>query len=153
MDHPLRRIVIGVGPSQDVDPHLRAAARLAAAHGATLYVVHAYRLPDPLLYPYPEMSAFSPETLAVAHDAVRDRMQAQIAEVGNGAQIEVRAVAGPADAAIVEVAEEVGADLIIVGATERGAVSRTLLGTTAGRVLRGASAPVLVHRSAPRGRW
>lgn len=151
MDRSLRRIVVGVGPSGEVDPHFRAAVRLAEAHGATLYAVHAYRLPDPLLYPYPEVSTLSPEALSAAHDAVQRRLEAEVAGLAGTQPVQVRAVAGPADAAIVEVAEEVSADLIIVGATQRGAVSRTLLGTTAGRVLRGAPAPVLVHRADDRG--
>src|SRR5690606_39535490 len=45
-----------------------------------------------------------------------------------------------------DVAEEVGADLIVVGATRRGTLARTILGTTAQRVVRAARVPVLVNR-------
>lgn len=146
MDQTLRRIVVGVGLTDEVDPHLPPALRLAEAQGATLYVVHAYRLPDPILYPYPEMGTFSPEVTQAAHDAVQSRLEAQVAKAGIGAKVESRTVPVPADSAIIDVAEEVGADLIIVGATERGTLSRTVLGTTAGRVLRTARVPVLVNR-------
>lgn len=146
MDQTLRTIVAGIGQSEQVDPHLRPAVRIAEAHGATLYVVHAYRLPDPLLYTYPEAAVVSPETLQAAHDATQARLEGQVAKVKGAGRVEVRAVAGPADAAIVDVAEEVDADLVMVGATERGTLSRTVLGTTAGRVLRASPAPVLVNR-------
>lgn len=146
MKASLRRIVVGVGVTDEVDPHLAPAVRLAEAQGATLYVVHAYRLPDPLLYPYPEMGTFNPEVTRAAQQAVQERLEEQVAQAGGSARVECRVVPVPADAAIIEVAEEVDADLIVVGATERGTLSRTVLGTTAGRVLRAASVPVLVNR-------
>lgn len=146
MDHALRTIVVGIGQKDELDPHLKPAVRIAEAHGASLIVVHAYRLPDPLLYPYPEMGTFSPEVQQAAHAAVQARVEAQVAEVRGRGAVQVRAMAGPADAAIVQVAEEVEADLVMVGATERGTLSRTVLGTTAGRVLRASPAPVLVNR-------
>lgn len=146
MDQALRTIVVGIGQTDELDPHLNPAVRIADAHGATLVVVHAYRLPDPLLYPYPEMGTFSPEVQQAAHAAVQARVESQVAQVRGSGAVEVRTVAGPADAAIVQVAEEVHADLVMVGATERGTLSRTVLGTTAGRVLRASPAPVLVNR-------
>src|SRR5690606_14130477 len=96
--------------------------------------------------PYPEVGTFSPEVLKAAQEAIHARLSAQVAQAKPQGEVEVRATPGPADAAIVNVAEEVGADLVMVGATERGTLSRTVLGTTAGRVLRASPAPVLVNR-------
>jgi nucleotide-binding universal stress UspA family protein len=146
MNRPLRSIVAGIGRADEPDPHLSPALRIAEANGAALYLVHAYRLPDPLLSPYPEMAVFSPEVLRSTQQAVQSRLESQVAKAGGSARVEVRTVPVPADAALIDVAEEVGADLIMVGATERGTLSRTVLGTTAGRVLRTASVPVLVNR-------
>lgn len=51
--------------------------------------------------------------------------------------------------AIVEFAEQIGADLIAAGAHSRSGVERFLLGSVADRVLRTASVPVLLTRTAP----
>lgn len=146
MDQSLRRIVVGIALADEVDPHLAPALRIAEAHGATLHVVHAFRIPDPLLYAYPEVATLTPDVIRAAQEATQARLEAQVAKAAGSAKVEVRVAAGPPDVAIIEVAEEVGADLVMVGATERGTLSRTVLGTTAGRVLRASSAPVLVNR-------
>jgi nucleotide-binding universal stress UspA family protein len=146
MEHPLRTIVVGIGETENLDPHLEPALRLAARHDATLYVVHAYWLPDPLLYPYPEMSAFSPESTRAVQEAVLRRMEAQVRELAPDARVELRAVPFPADLAIIQVAEETNAELIVVGATRHGKLASTFLGATAQRVVRAASVPVLLIR-------
>ena len=151
MNDAIRSIVAGVGRTDELDSHFQASARLAGALGVPLHAVHAYRLPDPIYSPYPEIGAYAPDVMQAAVEAAGRRLEAQIETVAGGAQILPRTVAGPADMAVVEVAEEVGAGLIIVGATERGAVSRTLLGTTAGRVVRNASVPVLVDSGSRTG--
>ena len=48
---------------------------------------------------------------------------------------------------IVALAEELGADLIVVGRRERGRIRRALAGSVSGWVVRHASSPVLVVRS------
>jgi nucleotide-binding universal stress UspA family protein len=146
MEHPLRTIVVGIGETETLDPHLEPALRLVARHDATLYVVHAYWIPDPLLYPYPEMSAFSPESTRAVQEAVLGRMEAQVRKLATDARVELRAVPVPADLAIIQVAEETNAELIVVGATRHGKLASTLLGTSAQRVVRAASVPVLVIR-------
>ena len=146
MVQPLRRIVVGMGRIEEPDAHLRHALQLAEALGARAYVVHAYHLPDPLLYPYPEMATFDPAVLEAAQQSVQRRLEDQVSRLAGGATVECRTVPAPADASLIDTAEEVDADLIVVGATERGAVSRVILGTTAGRVLRASPRPVMVIR-------
>jgi nucleotide-binding universal stress UspA family protein len=146
MDRPLRTIVVGVADIEGVDPHLEPAIRLAERLQATLFVVHAYRLPDPLLYPYIEMGVFQPELVKGVQEAVQAKLEARVAKLSPRGRVHCRTVPVPADAAIVEVAEKEKADLIMVGATQRGTLSRTVLGTTAQRVVRAAAVPVLVNR-------
>ena len=140
-------ILVGVAETATVDPHLRVAARLAEKLGATLHAVHAYRLPDPLLYPYMEAGTYDPDVARALHDGMIAQMEAAVAEIAPAGRVRCRAVPLPADTAVVQVAEEVGAELIVVGATTRGALSRAILGNTAQRVVRGASVPVLVTRA------
>lgn len=151
MNDTIRDIVVGIGGTEEADPHFDAAVQTAESLGATLHVVHAYRVPEPMFAPYPEIGAYAPEVAEAAVEAAGRRLDELVSRSGGGADVRARIVPGPADVAVTGVADEVGAGLIIVGATERGTVSRTLLGTTAGRVVRTASSPVLVDRRATPG--
>jgi nucleotide-binding universal stress UspA family protein len=51
--------------------------------------------------------------------------------------------------AILDSAEEEGADLIAMSTAGRGGVSRMLLGSVADKVIRGSAVPVLLYRYAP----
>src|SRR5690606_26500048 len=146
MEQGIRNIVLGVAELEPEDPQLAPTLRLAEALGATLHVVHAYHLPDPVLYPYPEMPVFSSEHLKEVEEQTRTRLEAQVQALSRGASIVCRAVPLPAEKAILDVADEVHADLVVVGATRRGTLARTILGTTEQRVVRAAKAPVLVRR-------
>jgi nucleotide-binding universal stress UspA family protein len=149
-----RMIVVGVATlgDQDVartrggaDPVLESAVRLAESVGAELHVVHAFELPDPLLWSY---SGFAnvPDPRFVEDYASRmcARITAQVEAVGGGEGVHCHALEGAAGAVLCAFAEEHGADLLMVGATRRGKLWRGLLGTTAERVVRSATAPVLV---------
>jgi universal stress protein E len=154
MDASIRRIVVGVaaldGDDPAVapgggDPVLAPALRLAESLGATLHVVHAFELPDPLLWSYGGFSTVPDPRFVQDYAArLRDRMRAQVDALGTGARVEVHARDGLAGRVVCALAEEVRADLVVVGATRRGKLWRGLLGTTAERVVRGAPAPVLV---------
>jgi len=59
------------------------------------------------------------------------------------AGLDVRVVEGAPATAITGVADDIGADLIVVGVPQRGSVVRAVFGVTAARLLRQASVPVL----------
>jgi nucleotide-binding universal stress UspA family protein len=145
MDSAIRSIVIGIADAGE-DRHLAPAVQLAESLGATLHVVHAYRLPEPALYPYVDMSVFGPAAIEDIHRRVQGLLEEQIRTLSASDRITSRAVPVPAAMAVVDAAADVGADLIIVGATRHGTVARAVLGSTAQRVLRTASVPVLVSR-------
>jgi nucleotide-binding universal stress UspA family protein len=146
MKNHIRNIVVGVVERQHADPHLVSAIMLAEELGATLHVVHAYPLPDPSLYPYLEVSVFSPDAIQQVHDRVQRDLEKQVQRITSSNRVLCRPRPGPVALAILNVADEVEADLIIVGATNRGRIERAILGTTAQRVLRSAHVPVLVSR-------
>jgi nucleotide-binding universal stress UspA family protein len=147
MSRPIRSIVAGIADAGE-DAHLADAVRLADRLGAVLHVVHAYHLPDPALYPHVELAVFRPGALQDVHERVQGLLEEQVRKLSPGAGVTCRAVPVPPAMAILEAAYTAGADLITVGATRHGAVARTLLGTTAQRVLRGSPVPVLVSRHA-----
>src|SRR5690606_26858228 len=153
MERRIRSLVIGISEIQGEDPRLAPTIRLAERLGATLHVVHAVRLPDPDLYPYLTAWDFDPGVLDRIQDDVRSRIEAQVRGISASERIVCHAAPGPADAAVLKVAEEVEADLIVVGATRRGVIARTVLGTTAQRIVRAARVPVLVSRRPGHGPW
>lgn len=146
MPKQIRNIVLGVAEIAAPDPHLAAAVELAGALGARLHVVHAYPLPGPMLHPVPPPAGFTLEAVQQLHGLTQSRLEASMRKASGGSPHRCRALPGPADLAILDIGEEVGADLVIVGATRHGALARSLLGTTAQRVLRASTIPVLVSR-------
>ncbi|MQA92684.1 MAG: hypothetical protein GEU90_21085 [Gemmatimonas sp.] len=143
----VRTIVLGVAEVDGGDPHLRSAMAITTRLGATLHVVHAFHVPDPGLYPYPEMSYFSPEAIDRFARGVQERLEESVRSLPGGEDAVCRTTTTPADMAVLDRAKEVDADLILVGSTRRGRLGSALLGTTAQRIIRGASVPVFVLHS------
>jgi nucleotide-binding universal stress UspA family protein len=140
------------------DPVLGPTLTIASRHGATVHLVHTYVPPDTAqglglgAMDYSGLAGVTPLWGGVeAWDlagALEERLRGQIARLDIGADVRVHVVAGSAAGAIADAAEECDADLIVVGATQRGGLERAFLGTTAGAVLQQALAPVLVLRQA-----
>ena len=76
---------------------------------------------------------------------VRDALKTAVGQamIAAGAQGDVRIVDGAAAAGIVEVANEVGAELVVVGTHGRTGLARLALGSVAEAVIRSASTSVL----------
>jgi len=113
-------------------------ARALLRPGGRLTVLHA--VPD--LAPHVTMEMpddFLPEALRKADDTLR----ALVADAGLDADI--RILTGQAPRAILDTADQVRADLIMI-ASHRPGLSDYLLGSTAARVVRHATCSVLVIR-------
>lgn len=122
---------------------LREAAAIAENHDARLMAIHVV---DTSMLP-----------LYSGDDPHRMREQAQealtsfIKTSGVTTPVEPVITNGKTHTQITEQAEVLGADLIVMGATGRGAVEGLLLGSATSRVLRMAPCPVLVHRGETTG--
>lgn len=143
MSTAVRVIVVGITEVQGA-PHLAHALDLSKSLGAALHVVRAYQTPDPTLYPDLESSVFSADSLQQVRIAAQQRLQSQVAAVADRDDITCHAFAGPSALAVLSIADEVNADLVMVGATRRGRLARAVLGSTAQRVVRNSKVPVLV---------
>jgi nucleotide-binding universal stress UspA family protein len=149
MTQPIHTLVFGLAEMRDGDPHFAEALRTAERLGATLHVVHAFQLPDPMVDGYGGMIGLGPEEITTYREAQRERVESFVRAEGGGAggaRVVCHAEPGPADRVLLAVAARVRADLLLVGATRRGTLARTILGTTAQRVVRGAHVPLLVMR-------
>ncbi|WP_437526009.1 universal stress protein [Sorangium sp. So ce726] len=126
---------------------LDKAIELARKLSAKIVVAHVYSVP---VYSFPEGSSLIPS----AEDAARiaDAAQRSLDQVlerrraAPGVEISGVLRAGVPDEEICRLADEIGADMIVIGTHARGAVARALLGSVAQRVVRSAKIPVLSIR-------
>src|SRR5690349_16193446 len=118
-------VVIGYVPRPEGDAALLAGIEEAQRRGARAVVVHA------LLDGHTEEPAYVGEVRSVLDHS--------------GVEHELRALEGGVDASdgMVAVADEVDADLIVIGLRRRSPVGKLILGSNAQRVLLDAPCPVL----------
>jgi len=142
----LRSIVVGTDGSPTAGEAVRQAAALAGTTGAQLHVVSA-AVPVHVLAGAAvnaEVLAFAPDPIEIANgvlDEVKTRLD------GSGLEVTVHArQLSPADA-IIEVAEEQNADLIVVGDRGMQAKRRFLLGSVPNRVSHHAPCSVLIIKT------
>jgi nucleotide-binding universal stress UspA family protein len=126
---PMRTLVVGLDGSPAADHALQIAVELAARLRADLHVVGAYRF-------------------AAQRDAVEDVLSrgARLAR-GRGVRAVTHAPREHPAEALVAAAEELDADLIVVGGEGMTAAVRFLLGSVADQVARHAPCNVLIVRS------
>lgn len=137
-------ILVAADLTDASDEVLRAAAALAAVSDAKLHVLHAF---DFQALPYSE-EYIGRVTFGDRIDDAKRALEEQIRRtVRPGVVIASQEVViYLAHKAIRARAEEVGADLIVLGPHRRRALGDAFLGSTADRVIRTASVPCLVIR-------
>jgi nucleotide-binding universal stress UspA family protein len=138
----IETVVIGTALDEHSEGVAKAGAGLARALGAKAHLVHAF--PPPLAFAGP----LAPEPGFDAYlQAEQDELRKALEEQARKAGIEETILeVGAPHRVLHDLSERLGAGLLVVGATAGGAVAR-LLGSTADRVLRRATCPVLVVRN------
>jgi nucleotide-binding universal stress UspA family protein len=148
MTSKIRTIVVGVAMVDELDPVLPSAVRLAERVGARLHIVHVLALPDlALVSGAPGLQSLGIDSAYVTDRAraIEAELRAQCARFAEAPQaLSIHTLAGSAHHEIAAFASRVQADLLVIGAMRHGRVWRNLLGTTAERVLRESTVPVLV---------
>jgi len=140
------KILVPVDFSEASLQALDDAIAWAAALGASVVVMHAYQLPVVGLLP---AGAFmvgvddGQRLAATVESALRGVVESRARP---DVHVELIVRQGPAWQEIDRVAEEIGADLIVLGTHRRRGLVRALLGSVAERVVRTAHAPVLTIR-------
>lgn len=135
-----RTIVAGTDGSDTATRAVREAAELAKLHGATLHLVTGFepRFDDPLPIKQDEQhSSAAEKVVASAKTEVEDSGVTVVTHTQ---------IADPATA-LVDVAEEVGADLIVVGNKGISSPKRFLLGSVPTKVAHYAPCSVLIVRT------
>ena len=132
----------------DGSPHAQLAAMkavdLAKSTNARLHVVAVGRTFPAAVYDvYADTES---EDLRREAQEILDEQVRKIEEVGGTVAIAHLKMNERRDEAIVHLAEEIGADLIVMGSRGFGGLRRALLGNVADSVVRHAHCPVLVVR-------
>ena len=145
MAKKIETVLIGTSLAEASDQVVRAGLKVARAAKARVVLAHAFS--PHILYggaPYvPEL----PEVVEAQKENLRRKMEGQAHLLGihpeerAGTFLEV----GPAHQMLMATAQKTNADLIVVGATEAPILAK-LIGSTADRVVRKATCPVLVVR-------
>ena len=134
------KIVCAIDGTAITERILLYAMHFGKKEGAVVHIVHAYELPEN----YVAQEGF--EELAQAYRAVAkglvDDARAFLEEVG--LQVTGEAIEGPPAQVVLEEADRVGADLILVGHRNPKDVAEMLLGSVSQQILNQSRIPVLV---------
>ena len=137
----MKSIVVGYDGTEPADRALERAAELAQTFGSKLIVTAVAEVASEV---GSGLHVVAPSDMPELHMEELDRARAVL----RGRQIDVEyqpAVGEPADA-LVEIAERAGADLIVVGTRDPGAIRRVLGQSVSRAVLQQARCDVLVVR-------
>lgn len=141
----VKTILVPTDFSETAQAALEAATSLAKQFGAKIIIVHAYHAEIPMVVtmdaPYALPPGFYEELSAEAQRRV-DKLADEITS-RDGVKAEGIAMATPAATAIIERAESMNADLIVMGTHGHTGVKHLLLGSIAERVVRTAPCPVM----------
>lgn len=134
-----RNVVVAYDGSEGARAALARAVEIAARDTAALTVVEATAEQMPSVVPgAPRQSP--PETAEKA----RKELRAAVEELDPALEASPWVVGGPPAKAILTVAEDIEADLIVTGSRNRGAIARAVLGSISTEILHGARCDVLV---------
>jgi nucleotide-binding universal stress UspA family protein len=141
-----RRVLAATDLSDASVPVLELAIRVAKTSGAVLLIAHVYDEPH-----LAELSTAHVRLYSEYERKIREDADSKVGLlVGRareaGVEAEALLLSGFADEAIVQAAQEKGADLVVMGTHGRRGVSHFFLGSVAARVVATSPCPVLTLR-------
>ena len=140
-----RKILVPVDFSDHSSAAIDTATEIAKMFGAKIDLLHCYRL-DPA-----DVSPYGVAASASYDSRVRDRAARRLKEseeklAVEGIETETSLSSAFPSEAITKMAQEVGADLIVMGTHGRGAIAHVLLGSTTEKVVRKSPCAVMTVR-------
>lgn len=139
-----RNVVVAYDGSEGAKAALARAVEIATRDDSALTVVEATPERIPALVPgAPRQSP--PEAAAEA----RRELRRAVEELDPSLEASPWVVGGPPARAIITVAEDIEADLIVTGSRNRGPVARAVLGSVSTEILHDARCDVLVVQPRP----
>jgi len=141
METPLaKKILVATDFSEGSDEALDRAIEMAKVSGAEIEVLHVIELAEE----FPFGTTYFDADYGVLYASV-DRELARRADRARaaGLRCETKIIEGTATTDIIQRAQRIGADLVVVGTHGRTGLAHIVLGSVAERVVRRASCPVL----------
>ncbi|GLY42725.1 universal stress protein [Amycolatopsis sp. NBRC 101858] len=149
-----KAVVVGFDASDESTAATTWAAREAEARGRPLVVVRAFEWQwPPMPVPTPAAVSVLPDDGGQVRSAVQaqlDRGVAEIRRANPGVDVGAVVTDGHPALALATVADEIDAELVVIGASGAGAVERALLGSTASELVRTTHRPAVVVRGTAR---
>jgi nucleotide-binding universal stress UspA family protein len=143
MPAPLSTILVAADGSDESRLAIDRAVRLSQQDDAELHLVHVG-----LLSKWVQPDTLSSTQYEKIKQEATDRLDTEVAyaqDVG-GTVTEAHRRMGTADSEIIELSEEIGADLILLGSRGRNTIERIVLGNDSESIVRYAPCSVMVVR-------
>ena len=139
----MRSIVVGTDGSTDAELAIERAAEIAKATGAKVHLVTVVHNPT-FHEPIASSAKMGDVDMGGVAEGVLVRAERQLEDAG--VEVEKHTREGDPARALIEIADELEADLIIVGARGKSAMERFLLGSVSHKLSHYAGRSVMVVR-------
>lgn len=141
----LQRILVGTDFTETSDRAIDWAIELAAKLGSAVTILHAYEIPA-ISFPDGGLIATAQVAATLSNTASAALEKTVESYSGRGVPVDGMLREGEPAAEITAAADQVDADIIVIGTHGRRGIARALLGSVAERVIRTAHKPVMsVH--------
>lgn len=143
---PIRNIVVPVDLSEHTPSVIAHAEAVAALYGATIHLLHVVEdVAYPTVYGIDPLTPVLPDVMERAEESLQ--RYAQTLHSDSGLTVETHVVTGYAAQDIVHSANELNADLILMGTHGRTGLRRFLIGSVAEKVVRRTPCPVFIVKN------
>lgn len=140
----MKNILVPIDLSPITDITVEFAARFAKGFGSKIWLVHV-AAPDPDFVGFGTGPKYVRDQRADELKKEHARLHTLAEELrAKGLSAEALLVQGPTSATIIEEAEQLEADLIIMGSHGHGAIYKTFVGSVSQQVLGESTVPVLI---------
>jgi len=145
MKTSLTKILLATDDSESAELAGRAAADISNKTAAELHLVHVWTDVPPPAYPGPSLRTLDNYSRLARDEAMRLlRREAWNTRVAGGRVVGEHLREGQPAEEIIVLAEELDADLVVVGSSRAGRVKRLITGSVSEGVVHRASCPVLI---------
>ena len=146
MSIDIRRILVPLDFSEHAESILTWAGHLAEEHGSRVLLLHVYHLP--VEFQQLEGAYLPPDFWANVKSEAEQQLDTHAAPLrASGLAVETYVREGYPATVIVEEAQSLGSDLIVIGTHGHSGLKHLLLGSIAERVVQKAPCPVLTVKS------
>lgn len=146
----IHTLLVPVDFSETSEAALEYAVSLARPLGARIVVMHAYELP---IYGFPDGALVaSVEVATRLMNSAQVGLDGMVSRYRGQARIDTVLRQGVPWEEVHAVAEDVGADLVVIGTHGRRGIARALIGSVAEKILRTSTRPVLTVHADHRAR-